>query len=245
MNVRTVGAALCALALAPLVSCSMDAGPRATTTAPTTAPSTTAAVPTLPGETSGGTDVGSTGVPGLDDPDAYCAAWASYSGTLQAIGVAQAFGGLTSLEVARIEVVAAAALVASVDAIGRNWPADMLEERSVVLSDLVGPYGRRAQKALTMLLDAGATELDLEQFQKVWDDALHDRQMDEPVVDLPPLSSELEDLVAPVSKLFDSQVTPFGQDPSLDVHTVSAPATKAYLAATCPDLAAIGVGDAV
>ncbi|HUC31965.1 MAG TPA: hypothetical protein VMS14_01105, partial [Ilumatobacteraceae bacterium] len=48
-----------------------------------------------------------TGVPGVDDEDEFCAAWARYSGTLQALGVASAFGDVTSVELARLEVVAA------------------------------------------------------------------------------------------------------------------------------------------
>ena len=44
---------------------------------------------------------------------------------------------------------------------------------------------------------------------------------------------------------FDAAVTPFAADPSLSIEDVSAPATDAYLAAHCPDLASIGVGDAL
>jgi hypothetical protein len=44
---------------------------------------------------------------------------------------------------------------------------------------------------------------------------------------------------------FDSDVTPFAQDPSLVVDAVDTPLTDAYLAAHCPDLAASGVGDAL
>jgi len=185
------------------------------------------------------------GVPGLDDPDAYCAAWATYSGTLQAISVAQAFGGLSSLDVARLEIVASAALVAAVEGIGANWPHDLLGERSQVLSNLVGPFGRRAQRAMSMLLDAGATELELQQFRQVWTDALHARLPDEPVITLAPLSSELEDLVRTAADRFDAALTPFASDPSLNVSAVEAPLTDAYLAEQCPDLASSGVGDAV
>ena len=74
----------------------------AATSAPVSDPSTT-----LAGDTTLVTTE-PTGIPGLDDPDAFCAAWAVYSGTLQAIGVAQAFGNLTTAEVARLEVIAAA-----------------------------------------------------------------------------------------------------------------------------------------
>ncbi|MDO8389344.1 MAG: hypothetical protein Q7V57_02565 [Actinomycetota bacterium] len=243
---------LCAVVLAGLVACT-DAGSQASTTTATAPasdpPSSTAPASTTSGASTGGDSSPSSttggGVPGLDDPDAYCAAWAAYSGTLQAIGVAQAFGGLSSSEVARLEVVAAASLVAAVGEIGANWPSQLLIERSEVLSNLVGPFGRRAQRALTMLLDAGATDSELQQFAQLWDEALHSRLPDEPVIALPPLSSELEDLVRTVAQQFDAAVTPFADDPSLNVSAVAAPLTDAYLADQCPDLASSGVGDAV
>lgn len=247
-----VGGVLCAAALALTAACT-DAGSQASTTTarvPDSDPASSSAPSSAPATDDGGgdsqppsTDGG--GVPGLDDPDAYCASWAAYSGTLQAIGVAQAFGGLSSAEVARLEVVAAAALVDAVNGIGANWPSALLVERSDVLSNLVGPFGRRAQRALSMLMDAGATDIDLQQFTQLWDDALHARLPDEPVIALPPLSSELEDLVRTTTQRFDAAVTPFADDPSLNVSAVQTPLTKAYLAEQCPDLASSGVGDEV
>ncbi len=230
-------------ALLSLVACAdVTAGPTTTTSVGTVLTTIPASVDTAGDSVP---ETGSVGVPGLDDPDAFCAAWAVYGGTLQAIGVAQAFGGLSSLEVARLEVVASAALVASVDAVGRHWPADILGDQSVVLTNLVGPYGRRAQKALTMLTDAGATELQLQQFRQLWDDALRSRRADEPVITLAPLPSELEDLVKVVAAQFDAAVTPFADDPSLNVDSVEVPRTYTYLAEHCPDLASSGLGDAV
>ena len=136
-------------------------------------------------------------------------------------------------------------LFRSVEGIGANWPNDLLGERSQVLSNLVGPFGRRAQRALSMLLDAGATELELQQFRQLWTDALHARLPDEPVITLAPLSSELEDLVRTAAGRFDAALTPFAIDPSLNVSSVPSPRTDAYLAEHCPDLASSGVGDAV
>jgi len=245
-----VGAALYVVAALSLAACS-SGGDGADGTSPTTtvaagaSTSVTAtsdtsgatSAPTLPGE--------GVGVPGLDDPDAFCAAWAAYSGTVQAIGVAQAFGGLSSVELARLEVAAAAALVAAVDAIGANWPSALVGERSEVLANLVGPFGRRAQRSLSMLLDAGATDLEVEQFVQLWNEALRTRLPDEPVIALAPLPSELDELVRSVAQRFDAAVTPFAQDPSLDVSSVQTPLTDAYLAQQCPDLASSGVGDAV
>ena len=45
-----------------------------------------------------------TGVPGLAATDPFCAAWAAYAGTLQALGVAGSFGGLTVDQLAVLEL---------------------------------------------------------------------------------------------------------------------------------------------
>ena len=186
-----------------------------------------------------------TGVPGIDDPNAYCAAWVRYSGSLQAIGVAVAFGDLTSLDVARLEVIGAAALTDAVNGIGSRWPAELVGERSIVLAGVVGPYARRAEKALAALVAAGATEDDLAELRLAWLDALRYRDPAMPVIDVPGVPARLGNLIEAAAATFDAAVTPFAQDPSLAASAGDTPATDAYLATTCPDLASSGVGDAI
>ncbi len=185
------------------------------------------------------------GVPGLDDEDPFCAAWASYSGTVQAIGVAVAFGTVPSQEVARLEVVAAAALVSAVNGIGSNWSNELVGERSLVLTDLLGPFLRRAEKALSAARDAGLDDYQIEQLAALWLDALRNRDNASPEIVLPALSSDLAPLVDAAAAAFDAAVTPFAEDPSLVTVGIDTPLTDAYLAEHCPDLASIGVGDAV
>lgn len=185
------------------------------------------------------------GVPGLDDEDPFCAAWAFYSGTVQAIGVAVAFGTVPSQEVARLEVVAAAALVAAVNGIGSNWSNELVGERSLVLTDLLGPFVRRAEKALSAAREAGVSDDQLEQLADLWLDALRNRDNESPAIVLPALSSDLAPLVEAAAAAFDAAVTPFAEDPSLVIVGLDTPLTDAYLAEHCPDLASIGVGDAV
>ncbi len=184
------------------------------------------------------------GVPGLDDPSPFCASWARYSGTLQAIGVAAAFAELSSQETARMEVTAAAALVDAVGGIGSSWPAELVGERSVVLTDVVGPFGRRAEKAHAALVEAGASPADLEELAQVWLAALRDRDPDDPELRVA-VPARLEPLVDAAAAAFDAAVTPFTQDPSLASAATDTPSTDAYLAATCPELATSGVGDAL
>ena len=184
-----------------------------------------------------------TGVQGLDDPDAFCAAWAAYAGSLQAIAVAQGFGDLSSLEGARLEMIAASSLSRAVNGIGANWPAELNAERSIALSSLIGPYDRRAQKARELLMEMGATDDDLQALADVWLHALRTQAADDPVPAISGLSPRLEDIVSRAAMQFDAEVTPFQLDPSLEVSWVSTPLTDLYLADHCPDLASSGVGD--
>ena len=186
-----------------------------------------------------------TGVPGLDDSDPFCASWAVYSGTVQSIGIATAFGGLPTVEVARLEVIAAASLVESVGGIGSRWPAELVGERSVVLTDLVGPFERRAQKAIAALRDAGMSEEELAELAVIWLTGLRERTAEDPVIAVPPLRDDLAAKVDAAAAAFDASATPFADDPSLIVESVEVPLTDAYLSVTCPDLASSGVGDAI
>lgn len=240
-----------------LAGCADDAG---SSSGPTVPPTTVVAEPSVPPTTDPSpsdapatTAAGSTttvgpeptGVPGIDDADEFCAAWARYSGSLQAIGVAVAFGDLTSLDVARLEVIASAALTDAVNGIGGRWPAELVGERSVVLTDVVGPFARRAEKALAALVAAGASEDDLGELRLAWLDALRRRDSTNPVIDVPGVPARLGNLIEAAAATFDAAVTPFAQDPSLAATSADTPATDAYLATTCPDLASSGVGDAI
>lgn len=254
---RTVVAAIALTAVAGCSDDSTTAGDTVPATSSTVAPAQTGAAPTgseggesvpvetvvdLPSSTVGPEP---TGVPGIDDPDPFCAAWAVYSGSVQSIGIANAFGGLPTVEVARLEVIAAASLVESVGGIGSRWPAELVGERSVVLADLIGPYGRRAEKAIAALRDAGVTDDELAELVVVWRTALAERNAEEPVIAVPPLRDELDAKVQAAAVAFDASATPFADDPSLIVESVETPLTDAYLSATCPDLASSGVGDAI
>ena len=220
--------------LAPSQSAVPTAAPTSAADAGATSSPGPSAVPTEP-----------TGVPGLDDGDEYCAVWAVYAGTLQAISVAQAFGDLTDLQVARLEIIAAPHLLQAVNGIAAHWPAALMTENPVALSDLIGPYDRRARKALQYLTDQGATDDDIAELTRLWDDALRGRDPNEAVIRVNGLTGELEELVDQAAAAFDAVLTPFSSDPSLDVSNVSTPLTDQYLADYCPDLASSGVGDPV
>lgn len=216
----------------------VTAGSPTDTSAPVGSPDTTVV---------GGTGVVTdpTGIAGLDDPDVYCGAWAVYAGSLQAIAVAQAFGDLPSVQVARLEMIAAPSLSAAVNRIAANWPEPLLTEMSVALTSLIGPYERRAQKAIQFMRDAGATEVDFDELRAVWERALRRLDPADPVIALGGLVAELDAIVVVAADRLDAALTPFADDPSLDTSAVSTPLTDSYLAANCPDLASSGIGDPV
>jgi hypothetical protein len=177
--------------------------------------------------------------------DPFCAAWAGYAGTLQALGVAVSFGGLTTDRLAALELVAAPRLVDLAAAIGASWPTELEAERAAVIERRIGPYARRAQRAVDALTAAGVTPAELDTLSSVWQTSLAHRDPQVAVIEVPPLDGDLQTKVDAAGLAYDRAVTPFAADPSLSVDGVAAPATDEYLSVHCPDLASIGVGDAL
>lgn len=187
----------------------------------------------------------STGVPGLDSPDVFCASWARYAGTLQALGVAASFGDLSSARFAALELVAAPLLAEIGAQIETGWPTELIAEREAVVDQRMGPYVRRAQHGRKALVDAGVTPQQLSELGAIWQASLAQRDPQVPVIEVRGIGADLQAKVDAAAHAFDSAVTPFSEDPSLRVQDVEAPQTDAYLASRCPDLASSGVGDAL
>ena len=186
-----------------------------------------------------------TGVPGLAAADPFCAAWAGYVGTVQALGIAASFGDLTSDRFAALELVAAPRLVEVAAAIDASWPVELATEHTVVIEQRIGPYSRRAARGVEALVAAGVSATDQSTLSTVWQTALQRRDPQVPVLELPPIAGDLQTKVDAAAVAYDNAVTPFAQDPSLVVDGVENPATDAYLASHCPDLVSSGVGDAL
>jgi hypothetical protein len=186
-----------------------------------------------------------TGVPGLAAADPFCAAWAGYVGTVQALGIAASFGQLASDRLAALELVAAPYLVAVTATIAASWPAELAAERDVVIDQRIGPYSRRGARGVEALVAAGITATDQSTLSDAWQAALQRRDPAVPIIELPVIAGDLQAKVDAAAAAYDAAVTPFAQDPSLAVDGVATPATDAYLVAHCPDLASSGVGDAL
>ena len=186
-----------------------------------------------------------TGVPGLNATDPLCAAWAAYVGTVQALGIAESFGGLASEQFAALELRAAPRLVEVAADIDASMPPELASERTVVIEQRIGPYARRAKGAVDALTAAGVTADELAVLSSTWQTALLARDTQAPVLSVPSIAAGLQVKIDAAAAAYDTVVTPFAQDPSLVVDGVKIPLTDAYLVAHCPDLASSGVGDAI
>ena len=184
-------------------------------------------------------------MPGLAASDPLCAAWAGYAGTVQALGVAASFGDLSSEQLAVLELTSTPYLVKVADSIGGSWPVELESERASVLEQRIGPYARRARRGVDALVGAGVAPAELSALSSSWEAALTTRDPRSPLLKVPTVAAPIQAKLDAAAIAFDSDVTPFAQDPSLVVDAVDTPLTDAYLAAHCPDLAASGVGDAL
>ncbi len=186
-----------------------------------------------------------TGVPGLQDADPFCAAWAAYAGTTQMLAVGAAFGTQPAKELTAAEMFAAPAVVQAVRQIDTSWPFALAAEHDVVVDKVLGPMQRREQKAVDALRAAAVSDDDLATMAVAWRSVLAARNPDDPAVPRPTIGADVDAKVDAAAAAFAAAVPAFGNDPSLLVADVARPDTLAYLAAHCPDLAASGVGDAI
>ncbi|MFM8310727.1 MAG: hypothetical protein ACKOAZ_02375 [Ilumatobacteraceae bacterium] len=178
--------------------------------------------------------------------DEFCDGWDAYGATLLALTA-----GAESAGTAELEVVSAAALADAIEQIGARWPAELVGERSLVLSDVVGPYLRRAQKALDALDEAGASADDVRVLALAWRKARASRpgtstgESPDPLAWLEALQvpADMRGLVDAAVDRFMARVPPFAADPTLPgrralVQSDGAPRTEAFLSANCPGVGA-------
>ncbi|MGZ4671536.1 MAG: hypothetical protein ACXV8K_02630 [Ilumatobacteraceae bacterium] len=214
-----------------------------------TAPTTSSPPAGLPGRTIQTVPVTAapepTGVPGLNASDPFCAAWAAYAGTLQALGVAGSFGNIDEAQFAALELASAPRLVDAAAQIDASWPPQLATEQATVVDQRIGPYVRRAQRGVEALKAAGVTAAELSALSSAWQQSLAERDPRVAVIELPAVPEALQAKVDAAGKAWNAAVTPFAKDPSLVSGGVATPETDQYLAAHCPDLASLGVGDAL
>ena len=177
--------------------------------------------------------VDDTGVPGLDADDLFCRSWSRFGGSFQVVAVNAAFGGSDGLRLATLEVVAAPTTTSAYADLSLEWPDELADEADAALDGVYGPFARRLAEARVALVDAGATQADLDAIDEAWVLALATRRPDDPevVIDLP---EELWLLIDEAAPTYLDTVGPWATDESL-VTDVEIPLTNAYLSDNCPD----------
>ncbi len=172
------------------------------------------------------------GIPGLDSPDRFCAAWSRFGGSWQVILGAAVFGD-DPADAFRLEVIASPVVGEAYDAVFAAWPPELAGERDVVADQYFGAFQRRSADAAAALDEAGAGAADREAISEAWIAALSVRDPEQPVLDVA-LPDGIDPLVTEAARLLATRRVPFPADPSM-VIVAETPATDAYLTATCPD----------
>jgi hypothetical protein len=212
-----------------------------TATAATTETTTTAASPTSSVSETIAT-VPEQAVPGIDSEDPFCRAWSEFAGSFQALTFAS-IDGTEPLVGARLEVVAAGAVVAAARTLEDAFPDEIADEREVFVDDVIGPFTRRATRAADELRTIGVGEDDIERLGAAWLAALVASDPADAViaVDVP---AELDAAVDAATAVFGVDVPPIAEDPSL-ITRAEAPGTLGYLAEQCPDQGVLAGNDAI
>jgi hypothetical protein len=173
----------------------------------------------------------STGVPGLDSGDSFCAAWSRFGGSWQVL--VQAGAMAEAAEVARLEVIASTLVGDAYDDVFAAWPAELERERDVVADAYFGAFQRRSADAAQSLADAGASSDDIATLADAWATALEAFDPLAPSIGVA-VPEDLEQTVDAAAIAFAEQRVPLPADPSM-VITASTPLTDEFLASACPD----------
>ncbi len=217
-------------------------GPPDLTNGASTAPATDPDTATAATLTTDPPVVPEPGVPGLDSNDVFCRSWSEFGGSFQALALAASLAA-DPLDAARVEVAAAAPIVAAVVGLDEHLPDELEAEREAFTVGLVGPMRRRADAAVDAMRSAGLDDAEISAVGDVWLVTLDAAGLDEPIDDVPidpAVAARFEAAVAAFAAARPSIV----EDPSL-ITDASTPRTFQYLAEHCPDQGTLGGNDVV
>ena len=182
-----------------------------------------------------------TGVPGIDSTDAFCRAWSEFAGSYQALTFGWAFRDPAIA--ATHEVVANDVLISAVADLAASLPAELEAERSALTLELPTPLLRRADRARTLLVDAGVDAADIEDLGAAWLAAITANGTESDTLDVE-IPADLGARVEQAAQALLGELPPITEDPSLIVD-VQFPQTEQYLFATCPDRGTLAGNDRV
>ena len=205
----------------------------------TTSPPSSPSSPVTVGETIA--TVPEQAAPGIDSEDPFCRAWSEFAGSFQALTFAS-IADSDPLVGARLEVLAAGAVAGAAQTLDDTFPDEIVGERERFVDDVIGPFARRAGRAVDALRSAGLGA-DVEVLGQVWLAALVDADLTDPVIAVE-VPAALDGAVDEATRSFAAAFPPIAADPSL-VTEAEAPDTLAYLAEQCPDQGVLAGNDAI
>jgi hypothetical protein len=207
--------------------------------APTTVPVRPASTDPGAGFDEGG------GLPGLDDDDAFCRAYALFGGSEAVLAVAITFGGPDETTI-RAEIVAAPSISGGADDLLAALPRELEDERELLESVVVGPVRTRARAAIDALRAGGVTDDGFASLEEVWLGWLERRDASSFRIDLPdPIPGVDAGALDVAISAYVAAVPPYLEDPSIGRGGARTPKTAAYVANACPEVAGLVIGEAL
>ncbi len=184
--------------------------------------------------------VAETGVPGIESDDAFCRAWSEYAGSVQALSLAWAVQPAAAA--ATLEIAASDAVTAAVAAMAAELPPEIEANRAALTVDVPGPFLRRAERARAVLLDAGATDEEIERLGDAWIAAITTFGLDAEDVEVVPPDGVAPKL-AVAAEAFVESVPSILEDPTLDTTEFDISPALDYIFDNCPDRGTLAGND--
>jgi hypothetical protein len=181
-----------------------------------------------------------TGVPGGASDNPMCRDYATVVGSQSVLTIAGAFGDLDPAALARLELIAAPAVVDAASALASEWPAELAAEQSTVQQSVIAPILDRAVRALAAVDDAG---LDRASLVSAWQSVLAGYDPSRPDVSVADVPPQVDAALTTAAEAYAATETRYDLDPSV-LRTAPTPLTTAYLFDRCPELSHLIAGDA-
>ncbi len=183
-----------------------------------------------------------TGVPGIDSEDAFCRAWSTYAGSVQALSLAWALQSPQAA--ATLEVAATDAVTDAVATMGAELPSDIESNRQALTVDVPGPFLRRAERARALLVDAGLDDDQIEELGERWVDAITEQGIDSEslAIEVP---AEERGPLEEAAQLLVAELPPIIEDPTLDTTAFDIGPSLEYIFENCPDRGTLAGNDVI
>lgn len=181
-----------------------------------------------------------TGVPGIASADLFCRAWSTYAGSVQALSLAWAVQPAAAA--AALEVAASDAVAQAVASMADELPADIEANRDALTVDVPGPFLVRAATARQALVDAGATDAEIEQLGAAWIEAIAAAGLDAEDVSIV-VDDGVEQKLSTAAEAFLDDIPSILEDPTLDTTEFDITPSLDYIFENCPDRGTLAGND--